>query len=326
MLFVELLLIRWIPANVKYVGLLQQLPADGELPRHRRRDPARSAWRRGSPCRPSRCSCSRPSPSSTERSSNVQARDPNEIIFGLDASTSADVNFVVLPLLVVLVTALMASLALPLGPLLRSMPPLKAYAIDIGGSMIGIAAFTLLAFLGTGPTAWFVLTGLLLLLLALGAGPTPWSFLGGRRDDPRHHRELRGRPGEPRRVVAVLPHLGVRAGPDPCLHEPGGRDTRPTSCRSMASPTSRSGPPSRPRPAISTARCTRGSRSGRSTASSSSAPARARTSRWPSPTARSTSTPWRSTRDSHRSVETSIPRACTRTRASPSTSTTDGRS
>ena len=48
-------------------------------------------------------------------------------------------NFLVLPLLIVLVTALMASLALPLGPLLRSMPPLRAYAIDIGGSMLGIA-------------------------------------------------------------------------------------------------------------------------------------------------------------------------------------------
>jgi SAM-dependent methyltransferase len=45
--------------------------------------------------------------------------------------------------------------------------------------MLGISAFTLLSFLGTGPTAWFVVTGLLLLLLALGSGPTPWSIIGG---------------------------------------------------------------------------------------------------------------------------------------------------
>lgn len=110
---------------------------------------------------------------------NVQVRDPNEINFGLDASTSADVNFLVLPLMVVLVTSLMASLALPLGPLLRSRPPLHAYALDIGGSLLGIAGFTVLSYLGTGPAAWFAIVAILLCLLALGIGPTPWSVLGG---------------------------------------------------------------------------------------------------------------------------------------------------
>ena len=178
LLFVELLLIRWVPANVKYVGFFSNflLMASflgigvGIL-----------LGRRGT-----RLALS-PFPPLLLATVflvygaqlNVQARDPNEIIFGLDTSHSADINFIVLPLVIILVTALMASLALPLGPLLRSMPPLKAYAIDIAGSMIGIAAFTALAFLGTGPTAWFVLTGALLLLLALGAGPTPWSVLGG---------------------------------------------------------------------------------------------------------------------------------------------------
>ena len=177
-LFVELLLIRWIPANVKYVGFFSNFLLMASflgigvgilLGRRGVRLPM-------SPFPPLLLGTVL---LVYGAQLDVQARDPNEIIFGLDASTSADVNFIVLPLLVVLVTALMASLALPLGPLLRAMPPLKAYAIDIAGSMIGIAAFTALAFLGTGPTAWFVLTGLLLLLLALGAGPTPWSFAGG---------------------------------------------------------------------------------------------------------------------------------------------------
>ena len=57
---------------------------------------------------------------------NFQARDPNEFFFGLEQSHSADTNFIVLPLVIVLVTALIATLALPLGPLLRSMPPLRA--------------------------------------------------------------------------------------------------------------------------------------------------------------------------------------------------------
>jgi SAM-dependent methyltransferase len=178
LLFVELLVIRWIPANVKYVGFFANflLMASflgigvGIL-----------LGRRGV-----RLPLSPFAPLLLVTvflvygaQLNIQARDAGEIIFGLDASNSADANFIVLPLVIVLVTALLASLALPLGPLLRSMPPLRAYAIDIAGSMLGIAAFTLLAFLGTGPTAWFVVTGVLLLLLALGSGPTPWSAVGG---------------------------------------------------------------------------------------------------------------------------------------------------
>ena len=178
LLFVELLLIRWIPANVKYVGFFSNFLLMASflgigvgilLGRHGGRLVL-------SPFPPLLLATVM---LVYGAQLNVQARDPNEIIFGLDASSSADVNFIVLPVLILLVTALMALLAMPLGPLLRSMPPLRAYAIDIVGSMIGIAGFTVLAFLGTGPTAWFVVTGVLLLLLALGAGPTPWSVLGG---------------------------------------------------------------------------------------------------------------------------------------------------
>ena len=177
-LFVELLLIRWIPANVKYVGFFSNfllmasfLGIGVGILRGRRGE--RLVM---SPFAPLLLATVYLVYGARL---NIQARDASEIFFGLDASTSADVNFIVLPLLIVLVTALMASLALPLGPLLRSMPPLRAYAIDIAGSMLGIAAFTALSYLGTGPTAWFVVVGVLLLVLALGAGPTPWSVAGG---------------------------------------------------------------------------------------------------------------------------------------------------
>ena len=173
-----------------------------------------------------------------------------------------------LPLLVVLVTALMASLALPLGPLLRAMPPLKAYAIDITGSMIGIAAFTLLAFLGTGPTAWFILTGALLLLLALGAGPTPWSFLGGFAVILVIIASFAVGQASLDVWSPVLPDLGVWAGPDPGVTRTRPMGTPRISCPWTASPISRSGRPSRPRPATSIARSTSGSRTGRSTACS----------------------------------------------------------
>jgi SAM-dependent methyltransferase len=178
LLFVELLLIRWIPANVRYVGffsnflLMASFLGIGVGILLGRRSPRLLL----SPFAPLLLGTVALVYSAQL---NIQARDAGEIFFGLDASTSADVNFLVLPLIVVLVTSLMAVLALPLGPLLRSMPPLRAYAFDIGGSMLGIAGFTLLSYLGTGPTAWFIVVGVLLLLMALGVGVTPWSALGG---------------------------------------------------------------------------------------------------------------------------------------------------
>jgi SAM-dependent methyltransferase len=177
-LFVELLLIRWIPANVKYIGYFSNfiLMASflgiglGIL-----------LGRRGVrlPLSPFPLLLLAATTLVTAAQLNIQFGGENEIFYGVDLSNSADVNFVVLPAIVVLVTAMLATLALPLGPLLRSMPPLKAYAIDIAGSMIGIAAFAILSLIGTNPVLWFAIVGVLLLLLALGEGPTPWSAVGG---------------------------------------------------------------------------------------------------------------------------------------------------
>jgi SAM-dependent methyltransferase len=176
-LFVELLLIRWIPANVRYIGFFSNflLMASflgiglGIL-----------LGRRGAG-------------GSTSifgvllllvvalvigAQLNVQVSSDDELFFGLAESRAADVNFLVLPLVVVLVAAVLAALALPLGPLLRSMRPLKAYAIDILGSMLGIAGFTLLSAVGTDPQVWFGVTGVLLVLLVLGSRISRWSMVG----------------------------------------------------------------------------------------------------------------------------------------------------
>ena len=76
-----------------------------------------------------------------------------------------------------LVAALMASLALPLGPLLKSMPPLRAYGIDIFGSMVGIAAFTVLSASGTPPIVWFAVAAVLVFSLDLGRGVRGYTVL-----------------------------------------------------------------------------------------------------------------------------------------------------
>ena len=169
LLFVELLLIRWIPANVIYVGFFRNflLMASflgigvGIL------------WGRD----PKRIPISPFGPLMlalvvlvTQFRVTIQLGDPGEIFFGLAESSGADINFLVLPAVVVIATVIMAGLAVPLGRLLTSMPPLKAYTIDILGSMAGVALFTILSATGTPPTVWFVVVGVLAALLGLGTG------------------------------------------------------------------------------------------------------------------------------------------------------------
>jgi spermine/spermidine synthase len=108
---------------------------------------------------------------------NVQLGSPDEIFFGPANSQSADANFFLLPLIVILATVVMAGLALPLGGLLNQMPPLRAYAIDIAGSMAGIVCFALLAAAGTSPLIWFSIVAVLLGLGALGTGVRRSSLL-----------------------------------------------------------------------------------------------------------------------------------------------------
>ncbi len=178
LLFVELFLIRWIPANVVYVGFFSNFLLMGSflgigvgilLGRNGLRLPSFAF--------PLLLFAVVKLVSSAQL--NVQVDSPDLIYFGIaDESHVADVNFLVLPLVVLLTTAVMASLAMPLGPLFRAMPPLRAYAIDIAGSMIGIAAFAILSALGTPPPVWLVVVVGLTVALVLGSGVTAWSFLG----------------------------------------------------------------------------------------------------------------------------------------------------
>jgi len=169
LLFVELLLIRWIPSTVRYIGffsnfllmasflgiglgiLLGRKVAIGAIAVF----PILLAvvvWL------------------VTTLELNIQVRSTNELFFGLAESQAADLNFLVLPLVFALIAALMAALALPLGPLLRSRPPLEAYAFDIAGSLVGIAGFTLLSAAGTPPIVWFTVAAILVIALTAGAG------------------------------------------------------------------------------------------------------------------------------------------------------------
>jgi SAM-dependent methyltransferase len=169
LLFVELLLIRWIPSTVRYIGFFSNflLMASflgiglGILLGRRIQLQALAIF-------PLLLAAVVWLISSLEL--NIQVRSTSELFFGLAESQAADLNFLVLPLVFTLITALMAALALPLGPLLRSRPPLEAYAFDIGGSLAGIAAFTILSAAGTPPIVWFGVAAILVIALNAGTG------------------------------------------------------------------------------------------------------------------------------------------------------------
>lgn len=174
-LFVELLLIRWIPANVVYVGYFTNFLLMGSflgigvgilL--------GRDGW---SPRVPVFALLLFAVVTLVARANLTLTLDTgSDIYFGLsEQSQGADPNYVVLPLVVGLAAAVMAAISLPLGPLLRAMPPLRAYAVDIVGSMAGIALFAGLSAFGTTPAIWFLVLGVLLAALGLARGVTPWA-------------------------------------------------------------------------------------------------------------------------------------------------------
>ncbi|HEU5315514.1 MAG TPA: multicopper oxidase domain-containing protein [Chloroflexota bacterium] len=75
-------------------------------------------------------------------------------------------NWIVLPAAFLLVSVLFLCVGRELGTLLAAVtPPLRAYALDVGGSIAGTAAFFLLALTQQPPVVWF--GGLLAIVLAL---------------------------------------------------------------------------------------------------------------------------------------------------------------
>ncbi|MEK7860973.1 MAG: spermidine synthase, partial [Chloroflexota bacterium] len=177
LLFVELLLIRWIPANVVYVGFFNNFLLIS------------SFLGIGVGILLGRNGFRLPVPASaflllvvgTVQRARFDARllsDP-EFFFGYGEVRQVEVDPVLLPLTFIATAATMAVLALPLGPLLRSMPPLRAYAIDIGGSLAGIAAFAALSALSTPPLLWFAVVAALLALRTIADGIDRRAVLGG---------------------------------------------------------------------------------------------------------------------------------------------------
>jgi hypothetical protein len=167
-LFVELLLIRWIPANVTFLGFFRNfllmasflgIGAGILFGRDERRLPISLAG------------LVLLAMTVLVANQTLQVNFPD--------TKGYDLGFVVLALIVMLTSIVMATISLPLGSLLAAMPPLRAYATDIAGSMTGIAAFSVLSALQTGPALWFAIVAGVLGVLALGTGVTRWSIVSG---------------------------------------------------------------------------------------------------------------------------------------------------
>jgi spermidine synthase len=74
-------------------------------------------------------------------------------------------HYFILPVLVAMVAVTFAAMSRPLGVLLAALPPLEAYAIDILGSLAGIATFFVMSYLSLPPVIWFAILGVALLPL-----------------------------------------------------------------------------------------------------------------------------------------------------------------
>src|SRR5271169_2727676 len=80
----------------------------------------------------------------------------NDVIYyvpGADQTGSTE-NFFVLPLIFGMVTLCFIPLGRSLGQLFSQVKPLTAYTFDIIGSLMGIASFTIIAFLSFPPLVW----------------------------------------------------------------------------------------------------------------------------------------------------------------------------
>jgi len=92
--------------------------------------------------------------------------DPTgEVHFTSNMSNVMVPEMVFVPVLFVLVVVVMAFVSQPLGWYMQKMEPLVFYTWDILGSLAGIVFFTLCSYLGVNPFIWFLLLSLIYLVL-----------------------------------------------------------------------------------------------------------------------------------------------------------------
>jgi hypothetical protein len=96
---------------------------------------------------------------------HINTTDVIYYVPGTDQTGSTE-NFFVLPLIFGMITLCFIPLGRSLGQLFSQVKPLTAYTFDIIGSLIGIASFSIIAFLSLPPLVWFALLSVPIMLLS----------------------------------------------------------------------------------------------------------------------------------------------------------------
>jgi SAM-dependent methyltransferase len=164
MLFVELALIRWLGANIIYLSFFSNLVLLGSflgiglgfLSADRGKQ-----WSRYFPWTLFLLVAV-----VTAFPVEIDRIDPQVLFFGDPQPTGFPI-WVIIPLVFGLVVMTLATIAQAVAQVFATFPPLEAYRLDIGGSLLGIAGFTAVSFLRAPPVAW----GLIVVVVAVASMP-----------------------------------------------------------------------------------------------------------------------------------------------------------
>jgi Spermine/spermidine synthase domain len=94
---------------------------------------------------------------------NVVSTGGDLIFFGGELKPNGPPREIALPVIFLTVAALLACIGNGIAETFKKMRNLDAYQFDLIGSLIGIAVFTLLSFLGATPIVWGIITAAILL-------------------------------------------------------------------------------------------------------------------------------------------------------------------
>ncbi len=163
MLFVELALIRWAGSNVVYLSYFSNFVLLGSflgIGIGFLRADAKQNWFAAAPVAlAGLVAFIRLFPVTINRTGA-------ELIYFGDSRVSGLPTWVTLPLIFVAVAGVLAAIAQGVARTFAKFDALEAYRLDIGGSILGIVAFSLLSFTGAPPVVWGVVAAVVFWLLA----------------------------------------------------------------------------------------------------------------------------------------------------------------
>jgi len=152
-LFTELVLIRWIPSNVRYMGFFLNfilmatfLGMGAGILSSRRKN----LWL---PPFPLLLFLVIIFVSHNQFILNIPSTEV--LYYGISETTSSSEGFWLLPIMFITSAVTILPLGRTLGRLLPVLPPLEAYTFDIIGSLTGIAAFFFISYFSLPPIFWF---------------------------------------------------------------------------------------------------------------------------------------------------------------------------